>query len=209
MDWRVRCPKIVVHLSSARDGIQRTEIRLQLTHGLSFVEHVGYRYCIDKTLRASAAAAYWRMLDGINRQRLWMADRLEEAHATNAELSFEAARGLAATELTARETPVFAHYSLLQGHDRFDRLPTPETKSKPLHRESCGFPSPAVFFEQIGARPWFAALQPRASSIGEPLDSEMLTRDTIDDPTGNGSIEEPKRYWKKSRASCRRSRYWC
>ena len=36
-------------------GIPRTEIRLQLTHGLSFVERVGYRYCIDKALRASAA----------------------------------------------------------------------------------------------------------------------------------------------------------
>ncbi|MEM1347378.1 MAG: aconitase family protein, partial [Myxococcota bacterium] len=44
------------------DGAQRIEVRLQLPDGLSFVEKVGYRYCVDKALRASAAAAYWRML---------------------------------------------------------------------------------------------------------------------------------------------------
>ena len=178
----------------ARDGVPRIEVRLQLTHGLSFVERVGYRYCVDKALRASAAAAYWRMVDGINRQRLWMADRLEEAHAAHAELSFNAAREVVAAELTARETPVFPHYSLLEGHDRFDRLPTPETAFKPLHRKSCGFPSPAEFFEQIGARSGFAALRARDSSIGESSDFEMRTRDTIDNPSGDGSIEEPKSY---------------
>jgi aconitase A len=171
----------------ARDGIQRIEIRLQLTHGLSFVERIGYRYCIDKALRASVAAAYWRMIDGINRQRLWMADRLEEVRAANADASFRSARELAATELAALETPVFPHYSLLEGHDRVDRLPAPQTKFVPLHRESCGFPSPAAFFEQIGAHSWFAALQPRGTTGGEHVDS-------IDDVSAGYAIEEPKRY---------------
>jgi 3-isopropylmalate dehydratase small subunit len=181
---------------ASRDGILRREIRLQLTHGLSFVERVGYRYCIDKTLRASAAAAYWRMIDGINRQRLWMADRLEEVHGANAEVPFLLARTLVATELTERETPVFAHYSLLEGYDRFDRLPSAETKFVPRHRESCCFPSPAAFFEQIGARSRFAALQPRHGAIGESPDYEdaLWKRDTIDEPSGDDSIEEPKSY---------------
>ena len=39
------------------------------------------------------------MVDSINRQRLWMVDRLEEVHAAQAELSFTAARELAAAEL--------------------------------------------------------------------------------------------------------------
>ncbi|HET7925802.1 MAG TPA: aconitase family protein, partial [Rhodanobacteraceae bacterium] len=179
-----------------REGVQRREVRLQLTHGLSFVERVGYRYCVDKTLRASAAAAYWRMIDGINRQRLWMADRLEEMHTANQEVSFNTARALAATELTTRETPVFPHYSLLEGHDRFDRLPSAETKFKLLHRESCGFPSPAAFFEQIGARSWFAALQPRSTAIGE-MDqaiADVRAGDAIDESSGGDCIEEPKSY---------------
>ncbi|HJR70946.1 MAG TPA: aconitase family protein, partial [Gammaproteobacteria bacterium] len=180
-----------------RDGIQRTEIRLQLPQGLSFVERVGYRYCTDKALRASAAAAYWRMVDTTNRQRLWIADRLEEMHRANAKIPLAAARELVATELTTRETPLFPHYSLLEGYDYFSGLPKVHTKFAPRHRERYGFPSPAAFFEQIGARSWFAPLQPRRSAISEPYHHEVPApwdRDTIDDPIADDSIEEPKSY---------------
>jgi hypothetical protein len=57
----------------AQDGAPRRELRLVLPDGLSFVERVGFRYCVDKALRASAAAAYWRMVKNIGRQRLRMA----------------------------------------------------------------------------------------------------------------------------------------
>jgi aconitase A/intein/homing endonuclease len=144
--------------AAARDGIPRIEVRLSLVDGLSFVERVGYRYCVDKALRASAAAVYWRTVGGIHEQRLWMASRLEEEHRERAELSFAAARTVAAAALTERETPVFPHYSLLEGHDRFTRLPQGTARRfQPLHRDSCGFPSPPELFRQIGARNWFAA----------------------------------------------------
>ena len=181
-----------------RDGEPRIEVRLQLTDGLSFIERVGYRYCVDKMLRASAAAVYWRTIDTINRQRLWMADRLEKLHAANDGLSFNVMRALATTELVARETPVFPHYSLLEGHDRFSRLPNPQArKFQPLHRESCGFPSPAELFEQVGARSWFTASQPRCDAIAEN-DSEatdVFSEDTISDAkrycVGKESLELP------------------
>ena len=66
----------------------------------------------------------------INRQRLWMADRLEELHRdrTRARRSRRRAR-IAAAELVENETPVFPHYSLLEGHDRFDRLPNRRTRN--------------------------------------------------------------------------------
>ncbi len=149
---------------AARDGVARTEVRLQLTEGLSFVERVGFRYCVDKSLRAAAAAVYWRTIDNINRQRLWMADQLETLHQRAHDLSFSLARHAAAAELTRLEAPVFAHYSLMEGQDRFDRLPSAgEQYFKPLHRESCGFPSPRELFEQIGVGEWFASLQPRGA----------------------------------------------
>jgi aconitase A/intein/homing endonuclease len=172
---------------AAQDGAPRIEVRLQLKDGLTFVERVGYRYCIDKAMRASAAAVYWRTVDTINRQRLAMADRLEELHAVDGSLSFNAVRTLAAAELTARETPVFPHYSLLEGHDRFSRLPRVEArKFQPLHRDSCGFPSPSELFEQIGVRNWFATLQPR---VGEnDLDWDAVDPDSADE------IAEGKRY---------------
>jgi aconitase A len=147
---------------AARDGIARTEVRLQLPEGLSFIERVGFRYCVDKSLRASAAAAYWRTIDSINRQRLWMADRLEALHLEHCEFSFPHTRRLAAAELEALQTPVFPHYSLLEDHDRFTRLPSATAAHfKPLHRESRGFPSPVAFFREIGAREWFAPLESR------------------------------------------------
>ncbi|HEY2341182.1 MAG TPA: aconitate hydratase AcnA, partial [Steroidobacteraceae bacterium] len=80
---------------AARDGAERIEVRLALPEGLSFVERVGFRYCVDKALRASAAAVYWRTIDTINRQRLWMADRIEALHA-NYDFSFQQTRRIAA-----------------------------------------------------------------------------------------------------------------
>jgi aconitase A len=155
--------------AAPQDGIARTEVRLTLPEGLSFVERVGYRYCVDKQMRASAAAVYWRTIDTINRQRLKMADRLEDLHRDRIELSFSQARALAAAELVEAETPVFPHYSLLEGHDRFDRLPNDGRTFKPMRRQSCDFPSPAEMFEQLGVLSWFT---------NRPLDR----------------VEEPKRY---------------
>ncbi len=150
---------------AARDGTPRVEVRLKLPDGLSFVERVGFRYCVDKALRASAAAVYWRTVSKIAQQRLWMSSQLDELHRLRPELKFRQARELAAAEMSRRATVVFPHYSLLKGHDRFDRLPRPEARTfQPLHRDSCGFPSPVELFEQLGVRDWFAVLQARAET---------------------------------------------
>jgi aconitase A len=150
---------------AAQDGIPRVEIRLELPDGLSFVERVGFRYCMDKALRASAAVVYWRLVDEIHRQRLWMSTRLEELHQANDKLSFSHARRIAAVELMEREAVVSPHYALLEGNDRFSRLPQPTArKFQPLHRDSCDFPSPVELFGKIGAREWFAPLRSRADT---------------------------------------------
>ncbi|HZS94331.1 MAG TPA: aconitase family protein, partial [Chloroflexota bacterium] len=150
---------------AAQDGIPRVELRLVLADGLSFVERVGFRYCIDKQMRSSAAAVYWRTIKMINDQRLWMSARLEALHEAQPELSFSHARRLAATELTQRDAVIFPHYALLEGHDRFSRLPAATARAfRPLHRGSCGFPSPVEMLEQMGVREWFAPLRPQSES---------------------------------------------
>ena len=168
---------------AALDGSERTEVRLALPEGLSFVERVGYRYCVDKMLRASAAAVYWRTVDTINRQRLWITDRLDELHHKHYEFTFQQTRGVAAAELTARETPVSPHYSLLEGHDHFARLPRADQRTfQPLHRDSCGFSSPAQTFTDMGVRDWFARLQPRDAADRSKhycLDKDALTLPTF------------------------------
>jgi aconitate hydratase len=89
-----------------------------------------------------------------------MSDRLEELHQADYELSFSRARKKAAVKLMEREAVVFPHYALLEGNDRFSRLPQPTArKFQPLHRDSCDFPSPVELFSKIGAREWFAPLR--------------------------------------------------
>jgi aconitase A len=150
---------------AAQDGMPRVEVRLELPDGLSFVERVGFRYCADKALRASAATVYWRTVDRIDRQRLWMSARLEELHQADYALSFSRARKMAAVELMEREAVVSPHDALLEGHDRFSRLPQATArKFQPLHRDSCAFPSPAELFRQLGVREWFAPLRSRADT---------------------------------------------
>ncbi len=164
------------------DGAPRFEVRLALPEGLSFVERIGFRYCVDKSLRASAAAVYWRTIDTINRQRLWMADRIEALHQ-NHSFSFQQTRRIAAAELMTHETALFPHYALLEGHDRFDRLPDAAAQRfKPLHRDSCNFPSPVELFTQIGAREWFARLESREAAGGAKrycVDKDALTLPTF------------------------------
>jgi hypothetical protein len=94
---------------AARDGEPRVEVRLALPDGLSFIERIGYRYCVDKALRASAAAVYWRTVNKIHEQCHWMSDRLESMHREDRKLTFAQARQGAATELLERETAVFSH----------------------------------------------------------------------------------------------------
>jgi aconitase A len=179
---------------AARDGVARREIRLELPEGLSFVERVGFRYCVDKALRASAAAVYWRTVDTINRQRLWMADRLEALQG-EVRLPFRQTRALAAAELTALETPVFPHYSLLEGHDRFTRLPLVDARPfRPLHRDSCEFSSPHQLFSELGVRDWFA--QPPGAASSEKR--YCTPKDALSLPTLNLKIVDRRAAGKRS-----------
>src|SRR5204863_9809983 len=100
---------------AAADGVPRREVRLVLPDGLSFVERVGYRYCVDKWMRASAAAVYWRLASRGQEQRIWMSDRLSEIHDREPALAFAQARQVAAVALMEREPAVFPHASLMEG----------------------------------------------------------------------------------------------
>jgi aconitase A len=165
---------------AAVDGTPRIEVRLVLPDGLSFIERVGYRYCVDKALKASAAAVYWRTVSRIGEQRVWMSEQLMSRHHEHPEQTFSEVRRATATDLLERETAVFPHYSLLEGHDRFTRLPRRgEGRFKPLHRDSCGFPSPVELFRQIGARDWFARLEPRVEDKRYSVEKESLTLPTL------------------------------
>jgi aconitase A/intein/homing endonuclease len=168
---------------TAQDGAPRWEVRLVLPDGLSFVERVGYRYCVDKSLRASAAAVYWRTVQGIGRQRVRMADVVKAVHAEEPELSFTKVRGRAEALMLEVEPALHEHYSLLRGHGRFDRLPEGDGRSfKPLHRDLAGFPSPVELLREIGARDWFSKLEGRAPVVEDKrycVEKEALSLPTF------------------------------
>ncbi|MDA4120845.1 MAG: aconitase family protein [Thaumarchaeota archaeon] len=138
-------------------------------------------------MRASVAAVYWRLVEGIQEQRLWVAARLRELHQDQPSLSFHRARQQVSVSLLGRELEnslppvVSAHYALLEGYDRFSRLPkTTDRKFRPLHRESCDFPSPVALFKELGVRPWSASLQ---SWEGNHLQRYGVEKEATDLPT--------------------------
>jgi aconitase A len=160
---------------AAQDGIPHIEVRLQLPDGLSFVERVGFRYCMDKALRASAAAVYWRLVEQIQRQRRWMARRLEELYEEERALSLSSARRQAAVALMEREPLVLPHDAPLRDLDRFSRPPQARARTfQPLQRDACALPSPAELFKDIGAREWFALLLPGAETSCIEQDARTL-----------------------------------
>ena len=168
---------------AAQHGAPRWEVRLVLPDGLSFVERVGYRYCVDKSLRASAAAVYWRTVQGIGRQRVRMAEVVHAVHAEEPALSFTKARGRAESVLLEAEPALHEHYSLLRGLDRFNRLPEGDGRSfRPLHRDRAGFPSPVEMLREIGARDWFSKLEGRAPVVEDKrycVEKEALSLPTL------------------------------
>jgi len=167
----------------AQDGLSLREVRLELPDGLSFVERVGYRYCADKALRASAAAVYWRLVDQLHRQHLWRSRRLEEIPQEEYALSFSRARQRAAVELKEREAEVFPHSALLEGHDRFSHLPQAITRQfQPQHSDACDFPSPVQLLGEIGAGEWFAPQHSQEEAQGAQgswVDVEARTLPTL------------------------------
>jgi aconitase A/intein/homing endonuclease len=164
---------------AAKDGEDRIEVRLVLPEGLSFIERVGYRYCVDKSLRASAAAVYWRTIDYVNRQRLWMTDHIEALHS-NYGYTFEQTRRIAAGELMTHEKVLFPHHALLDSHTGFAQLTLVARRKwfAPRYRDAGDFPSPVKLLSEIGARDWFARLAPigSATQVGKRycLDKEAL-----------------------------------
>jgi hypothetical protein len=172
----------------AQDGIPRIEVRLTLPNGLSFVENVGFRYSVDKVMRSSAAAVYWRLISTIQRQRLWMASHLRDLHHEFPELSFSKTRHIVVASLTGHEDeaslpPVVSpHYALLEGYDRFTRLPEENGRNfRPLHRESYNFPSPAALFRELGVGDWF--VRPRGNNYNDRAKQYCVEKEAETLPT--------------------------
>ncbi|MCL4365133.1 MAG: aconitase family protein [Candidatus Marsarchaeota archaeon] len=78
---------------------------------------------------------------------------------------------------------VSPHYALLEGYDRFSRLPKQGgRKFRPLHRKKYGFLSPVGLFEQLSVLEWFTTptgSEGVTSSPGYCIDKESTVLPTL------------------------------
>jgi aconitase A len=145
---------------AARDGLPRREVRLVLPDGLSFTTQVGFRYCIEKQLRTSAAAVYWRTLETFRDQRKAIATRVIALRSAQPGITFARARALAVAEVNETQCLRFNTQALSSGMGAFATLPrTVAGKFRPYR--GLGFPMAVEILEEIGARPWFSSLRVR------------------------------------------------
>lgn len=145
--------------TTAIDDLSRLEVTL-VVDGLSFVERVGFRYCVDKMLRASAAAAYWRMVQDTCTQRPIGVQHANKMGQDEIELSFSNPRNTIASRMlrsSDRTSPPdgFSHHTSLGDRCRFSGPSNEAHESRPV-RSSCNFSSPVELFEELGVRQWFS-----------------------------------------------------
>jgi aconitase A len=148
-----------------KDGLPRTEVRLVLPDGLSFLSQVGFRYCIDKQLRTSAAGVYWRTLATLARQRREFAEGLATLHVDQPKVPFVRARELVAAAVGEKEPVAFSPRALFSGLSSFsDLVGASSRRFRPFHGEGTAFPMAVDVLSDIGARGWFSSLQSRGAA---------------------------------------------
>jgi aconitate hydratase len=83
----------------------------------------------------------------------------------------------------------------LEGHDRFTRLPSADARPfRPLHRDSCDFPSPAELFRELGVRDWFAR---PAGAVSTPK-RYCIPKDALTAPTLNLKVVDRRSAGKRA-----------
>ena len=148
-----------------KDGIDRVKFSIQLKSNSQFGSKVGFRYCIQKTCRLSAALAYWRYQEEIIRQHKWVVEKTNELYDSglvrqrtnkkSIKLSLEKAR----KELEETEAIVNNYYSLSNITDIRNRRNikggSAKTLSKFLYTEKTEMMDAKAFFQEIGCLHWF------------------------------------------------------
>lgn len=123
-----------------KDGIARVKINIALEPCTEFGTKVGFRYCIQKTCRLSAANAYWRYQEEIVRQHDWTVQRTNEIYESGVarqhtnKKSIRVALEMANKELKDREAIINEYYSLSNVTDVHNRRNEKGLSSDSLNR---------------------------------------------------------------------------
>jgi DNA-directed RNA polymerase beta subunit/intein/homing endonuclease len=143
----------------SQDGIPRYNAVLHTKNNSDFGTKVGFRYCIQKACRMSAALAYLRYQEEIARQHDWVVNRTKELYVNRATSPVKDVLKRVQDELKAREPILNDFYSLSNLTDVRNRMNTgggsANTLSKFLYNDKSKMMSVKQFFKKIGCLHWF------------------------------------------------------
>jgi hypothetical protein len=143
------------------DGIQRYEVKVKLETSTDFSDKVGFRYCIQKSCRLSAASSYWRLQQRVREQHDWVVNRTNEIYESGVargktnKRSITVALDMARKELIEIEPILNNHYSLSNINDVRNRRSSPGSRKNLSRFEYIHFPDVKEFFTKIGCLSWF------------------------------------------------------
>jgi carbamoyl-phosphate synthase/aspartate carbamoyltransferase/dihydroorotase len=144
--------------TSVKDDIVRYDIQLHLD-SLSFAERVGFRYCVQKQCRLSAACIIWRRTRIATEQRKQIAHRIMDIKSSHPSVLYNTARDEALSEF--RKTNII---------DK-DRVSWPCPYLRELKRatntiEDQQTPHKIEILNEIGASDWFGVTNQGNSIVG-------------------------------------------
>jgi DNA-directed RNA polymerase beta subunit len=133
----------------------RVEYRIAVPIDTNFAKRIGFRYCIQKASRLSAANAYWRFQENVKRQHDRVVTRANELFDGRKSEKFTLAMALEQSrqELLSEEPSIWDYYSLSSFKDLRSRR---NSRNNYLKRFEYGsFPDAAKFLTEAGCVSWF------------------------------------------------------
>jgi len=149
----------------SKDGIPRVICTIQLKNNSDFATKIGFRYCIQKSCRLSAACAYWRYQEEIVRQHDLVVKRTNEIYESGEvrqhtnKKSVPKSLEMARKELKDREPVINEYYSLSNVTDIHNRRNktggSANSLSKFLYNDKTNMMDVKTFFDKLGCLHWF------------------------------------------------------
>ena len=144
------------------DGIQRYDIRINLENNTIFANKIGFRYCIQKSCRLSAALTYWRYKERIIEQHSFVVKRTNEIYQSGKarqhtnKKSIKVSLEMAREELMKEDFVIHKHYSLSNVTDIHNRRNNKGWSAKTLTQFSYKkIQDVKQWFEEIGCLDWW------------------------------------------------------
>jgi DNA-directed RNA polymerase beta subunit/intein/homing endonuclease len=159
IDSTIQQPKLTTHSKNSGGDHKQILLNIPLTHLIPFSEQIGFRYCEHKSIRLSAGVSYRRFRENVLRQRMWIAERVDELinyRAKKSENPNAKIYGLAKAVKTATEElkliePIL-HKESIPVNKRVGQLLTGQVNNE---IRSGTFPTVGEYFKEIGALKMF------------------------------------------------------